>query len=731
MARRRQLARRPPVNLNRARPAQPLVPLQRPEVPCQPAVRGRSWDAYGQVAASFGSWYYRYRWELAPVSWAAATFTGGVAAYALGWATTMTVGAAIWAGVAIAVRRWKSGRYRLHAHAAAATTGSWLTAASIWGPTSEPVLASLLAGTAVVGIPWWLNRAVRDHIEMNREKLRWSEVAEKIGAAGSRIMRRKKIVDEATGREVGWEARIELKPGQTYRTLETSRQLLESFWGLRIGAVQVSKVPSNARQADIRVVHTDTFAAKGELEHPALTDPNWTAGSRSILDPIPVGAIEDGAPLTLQLAGSENGVSRGLTMGAAGGGKSNWINVKLAAIAACRDAVIWYGETAKAAAKARPWKGRIRVVASTPAEVVKMLEAAVGVIADRGKLAAERFHDDAIPPGRDVPVIYIVLDEFAAMVKDPTYGQRILELATQIAQTGRSLLVSIDIHSQHGSAGAFGFGSASQLLAQLNIRACFRLQQNSHARFIFPSHYQQIDAAALPHDGSFYLSVRPDAPPVLARVYALYSPEKVRKVADRLSQGPCPRLDARSEAVARRILGSLYMDPEPAGDNAAEFADDDLPKLGPASDPLPDDEADRLAAKIADTIGRLRARTDEAFARANQTRALTGGRGYMTPVDDSVSESRTATTVLERPRVDNQTANLDDTDRGILRVLDLAPEPVSSTAVAANFEDVSHPTVKRRLAGLQARGLVRLVGQGRNARWTLAQRDDDSDQISS
>ncbi|MEQ7127423.1 helix-turn-helix domain-containing protein [Actinopolymorpha sp. B11F2] len=726
-----------------ARHQQPLEPLNRPfdrrgagrfDRPSPRNLSGprnvggcpepRPWATYGRASARLGRWYYRYRWELAPVTWAAVTaVVGVVAAELLATSTILLVAGAVWAGTAIAVRRWKNARYRTHAHAAALATGGWATAASVWGPNNQWVAGALVAATAAVGIPWWLNHAVRDHVVQLRERERWSDIAGQIQLAGSKMLRRKKLTDTTTGREIGWEALIELPPGQTANALAAQKARIESLLGLRIGSVQVDKVLKHARRATMTVVRDDVFTATGEIPHPALAEA-WEAGSRSIVDPVPVGVCEDGTTATIQLVDPNSGANRGLTMGAAGGGKSNWINVKLAAAAASSDCVIWYGEVAKRAAKARPWLACLDMPpADTPAKVLAMLKAGEAIIAERGLFAGETYNDDAIPPGSGTPTVLIMLDEFASMVADPTHGEAILASATNVARTGRSLLVSIDIHSQHGSAGAFGYGQAAQLIAQLNIRACFRLAKNEHARFVFPSHYSQIDASALPHDGSFYLSTRGDALPTLHRAYALYKPEDVRKVADRLSTGTRPRLDERSATAAANVLGPLYT-------NTANAASGDLEEppaqvrtpprtLAPAPVPMSADEEERVRVDIETVRERISQAADAAFRRADATRAATGGTGYLT--------GNTTTLPTARQAVDDDLAKNDepgdahdDLARRILDVLDKAAGiPVSAGSIQANFGvDVSRATIVRRLNTLQEAGLVRMVGAGRGAGWT-------------
>ena len=206
------------------------------------------------------------------MTWALVTAAAGVvAAELLSTSTIVLVAAA--AGPA---PRWRSVGGRTpatatHAHAAALATGGWATAASVWGADNQWVAAGLAAATAAVGIPWWLNHAVRDHIEQVRERERWPEIAAQLQMVGSKMLRRTKLTDAATGREIGWEALIQLRPGDTASTLAAKRTQLESLWGLRIGSVQVGKVVENARRATVTVVDTDVFAMKGDITHPALS----------------------------------------------------------------------------------------------------------------------------------------------------------------------------------------------------------------------------------------------------------------------------------------------------------------------------------------------------------------------------------------------------------------------------------------------------------------------------
>jgi S-DNA-T family DNA segregation ATPase FtsK/SpoIIIE len=168
---------------------------------------------------------WRYRSELAPLAFAAATFVAANALHrahhgAWPWLalatlvsiTTLTIPPPAWARKAWVMLDHPA--ERAYAAAVTTTTGGWLTAATAIGPMTPPMPAIAIVLTIACGIPWWANRRRRAKVRVDRMLDAWPEIASATGLPGSQIM--SALVD-VWGRR----ARLRLARGQTINDVIT------------------------------------------------------------------------------------------------------------------------------------------------------------------------------------------------------------------------------------------------------------------------------------------------------------------------------------------------------------------------------------------------------------------------------------------------------------------------------------------------------------------------------
>lgn len=284
---------------------------------------------------------YRYRSELTPLAVAATIALGAALLHGnevkFWWVPLVVLpptGGLCWPRVAPLLRPVERG----YAVAVVVLGGTWLTAATAYGPGAPPLPLLLLVGTAAGGVPWWAHRRRRAKVRVERTLEAWPDISTAAGLPGSHVM--SAVVDRW-----GWRARIGLPPGTTAADLVKAAPALESGLHTRPGAVRVEPDPDRADHAVISVLSADPHAQP--LPYPGTE----RAERRTVLDPIPLGLFEDAQSVTLRLAHRH-----GLLGGVAGAGKSGVLNVILAELVACPDVVLW-GVDLKGGMELQPWGG--------------------------------------------------------------------------------------------------------------------------------------------------------------------------------------------------------------------------------------------------------------------------------------------------------------------------------------------------------------------------------------
>ena len=421
---------------------------------------------------------WRYRSELGPFSTAVGMLLYGA------WAHSRNPGgawplagltAAATAVMAVPPGRWpgRAGRAlvrlldrwavyahrleRLYAASVVALAGSWLAAATRWGPGAAPLPAVLLLGTLAGGVPWWTHHRRRERVRVTRILDAWPTFTDSIGLPGSRVT--SAVVDRW-----GWSGRLALRRGQTVAQAIAAAGAIESALAVRPGAVRVEPDPSRADRAVLRVIESDPLAVAVPWpglpgSHTTETTDSTDAGrAPSILDPVEVGLFEDAAPVLVRLAYRNT-----LIGGMIGSGKSGVLNVVLAFLVGFRDVAVW-GIDLKGGMELRPWQSCLGRLATTPDAAVALLRSAIAERNRRMFSLDGRLWD----PAKDGPALMVVIDEFAEL---PQEGK---DLAESLSRVGRAVMVNLIVATQKPTQEALGGGA---LRSQCAIRICLRMQE--------------------------------------------------------------------------------------------------------------------------------------------------------------------------------------------------------------------------------------------------------------
>lgn len=487
-------------------------------------------DRYpGESLEALAHCAYRYRSELAPPALASLLALTGIVLHSHFPHTAPFVtalAAALAAGlsrpeIAPDLRRIE----RVYAIAVTITAGLWLTFATARGPGAGPLPFLLVGGTIAGGLPWWAHRRRRAKVRVERTLDAWPDIAEAIGLPGSRVM--SAVVDLW-----GWRARIGLRRGQTVNDLVNQVPALESGLGTRPGAVRVEPDPGRADHVLIRVLHADPHARA--IPYP--TDQHHQAPT-SITRPMPLGLFEDARPVTLTLTHRH-----GLLGGIAGAGKSGALNVILATLVACPDAVLW-GIDLKGGMELGPWASCLNRLATTASEAADLLADAVAILDARARqLTADGSR--LWLPTPSAPALVTVIDEYAELAEQ---SQAAVIHADSVARRGRAAAVTLLAATQRPTQKAMGSGAVR---SQMDIRICLRVRERRDVDLILGQgmlaagwHAHTLDAP-----GKFLISTPEHHTPRRARAYLL-TDDDVSAIAAR-HRSNRPQLDPLSQNTA-------------------------------------------------------------------------------------------------------------------------------------------------------------------------------------
>lgn len=485
------------------------------------------------VAAAIGRWAYRNRSAFLPLDIALAAFVGAVIIrnhHHGRWVAVALITAAVsivlaiphrlmWASPAgripagLLARAWEAcgidrPAERAYATAVIAVTGGWLAAAVAIGPATKPLPAIAGIATVILGIPWWAHRRRRARARADRTIQTWPTVADDMGLPGSRIA---SIVAD----KWGWTARVILKKGTTAAQAINRLPDIESGLGLRPGSARAIPDTARADRFTLRVIETDPHAQP--IPWPGM-------GATSITKPVNLGLFEDGRQVEVLIL-RRNVLIGGIT----DSGKSGIVNIFLAHLAACADAVVW-GVDLKGGMELQPWARCLGLLATTPQQAVDLFAAAVAELdrrAARMAAAGRRVWE----PSADMPALVIVADEYAEL---PPEAQ---EYADSIARRGRAVAVTLLAATQRPTQQAMGHNAVR---AQMDVRICLRVRERREVDLILGqgSFNAGWHAHTLTQPGTFLISAREHTTPQRARGYLITDAQVAAHAAHRSPARP-------------------------------------------------------------------------------------------------------------------------------------------------------------------------------------------------
>ena len=449
-------------------------------------------------------WAWRYRSELAPVAIMAALLTAGWwahAAFGRWWGLILAAAsAAAWV---------------------AATLGAHLGLPSL--PERIYAASTVLAGGGwlVLAVPWWTHGRRRAKVRVERKLAAWPVIARDIGLPGSEVM--SAIVDVW-----GWRARLRLARGQTITDVTGKIPAIESGLGIFRGALRVHPTPDNlANRCELRVLNSDPHA--GAIPWPGIP-------VTSITQPVDLGPFEDAEPCRVLFLRRH-----ALLAGTTGSGKSGGLNVLMANLSACTDAVIWAIDL-KQGMELAPWALCIGRLATTPAQAAALLRDATAILHARAQwltAAGRRTWE----PSPDAPALVIIIDEYAELPA--------LRYPDTIARLGRSVAVTLVAATQRPTQKAMG---DSAVRSQMDLRICFRVRERRDVDLVLGQGMLSAgwDAHKLNAPGKFLISATEHDTPRRARAYLL-TDQAVTDTAARHAPAR-PPLDEVSRAALARPL---------------------------------------------------------------------------------------------------------------------------------------------------------------------------------
>jgi hypothetical protein len=161
-----------------------------------------------------------------------------------------------------------------------------------------------------------------------------------------------------------------------------------------------------------------------------------------------VGTAFDGRAVNGRLY-HEGGAAHALLLGASGSGKTQLVIVYMAADS-LSGATVWAAATTEDA-KLRLVEGHVDRLGFGPLYMVRMLRAAVKLMAIRGRMG-KRVGHDWLPDAPDNPynALSLYLDEYNSATKDAAYGEEITALAERLSVQGRKYGIGIKVSGQDG-----------------------------------------------------------------------------------------------------------------------------------------------------------------------------------------------------------------------------------------------------------------------------------------
>lgn len=456
-------------------PVLPEGPREDPHVPLLPVWRAAA----------------KHRHLTIPAAVPAAFLAAGAAAAGMhAPVETATAGAGALLAVHLkAPHKWDRTIEQWYARLSVAAAGGWLTTVSLTG-LNWPEVAVLGAGSLAWGVPFWMHKRPRSR-RLSRIVAEWDRwwryYAPGWGLEGSEVT-------DVTTKGVIDTLRVQLHAGkQSVHNIEQNLHLIESALRGHV-APRMTRTEADPRDPSQVLIHL-------KRKNPLAREITWDGSllSSTVAGEAPVGYGEGGDRIWApQLANY-------FILGATGSGKSNMLNVMLAARTKCPDARVWLIDR-KGGKSTRPWLPAADWVAVTVEEARLMLRAARDEIRARALDAYDG--NETLAPTDAIPALFIVVDE-AHNVTSPMGGDReCMGLLAEIASEGRASAVHVIVLTQYGAL--MESVGTEQTRSNLRHRICFAVTKPEHGAFALTD-WDKLDASRLENAGEFYYQAGPKA----------------------------------------------------------------------------------------------------------------------------------------------------------------------------------------------------------------------------
>jgi hypothetical protein len=473
--------------------------------------------------------------------------------------------------------------YRASCWAGAGAWAAWALSTSPW---SANTLAGLAAGTLAAGLAAPEMAEHEQRVVQRRRAVQ--EAGEQAAAAASRLVVARAWEDrlarvaqvKGTVRGIwawprgGYTLDIKMAGGAGVRRF--TGEVLDALAvdaALPPGCVLEPHPGIDQSRVLLRVPVEDAFVEV--IDYPGDIAP------LTVTEGLPVGVYRDWQPAELTLLDDAL-----IAVGVRGTGKSNFLNVVLAALARCPDALIWVVDL-NGSGLARSWiegwlqrpDGRpvIDWVAPTAAEAHRMTGAAVRIAKARKAgyyRRSKAADDDKLPVDAQVPEIVLVLDEGAEVLSLRAEERKILDNIDTLISIGRAARVQVAFSALRPNSDVIG---SVNLKKQANTKVMTGPNDAGEIANLYGRGFPVPDQT-MPGVALVTTFTRPR--PALAKIYRL-RPARIEAIA-----AACQAWRPALDALSVRAAGPHYPD---RWDRYRTWLNDQTgPDLDDTEDTMPD-----------------------------------------------------------------------------------------------------------------------------------------------
>lgn len=546
-----------------------------------------------------GRWVRRNRLWLIPLAIPLILSVAAQVAYKAGWWMWFIPSVALVAAAVVmgAPDRWDRPAEVRFARATAIGIAAWLIAGAIWGAWNALMTYTLGGLWTLWTVGWWWHKRPRKQDKVIAEwDLQWQLIIHRMRP---QQLTNSHVIDVDFSDENVDALLIKLDRGrQNIGNLRDAGESILSAWEYpEETTFRVVKHGGNRNWAWFKIQHANPLTERREWDEDLAPS--------SFLDDFVVGFTPEGGLIKTSLV-----KAHWFIVGQTQWGKSTWLSLKIAQLAACDDVLIWVIDL-KGGGMAAPWRPCVDWVATTHEEAEVMLAAAKRIITARSSVTG-----DHIPSPED-PAIVIIMDECNEAFGQGTGTPALVAAGVSVAQLGAGMSVDMDVATQIG-----GLSSVGDERIRSNLSKCmaFRCQDDSHAAYALAD-WKTLSASKLDVPGMFYFKDQAK-PSVLGRGFWISTPQRARLARMYASRRPvlpeALALHAGEAYLSRHDRGAAANPPSPAREEFSMSTPQELAAEIEAGLPAPVTSAqmDALAA----------ARAADGLAPLTAERAFTTGQ---------------------------------------------------------------------------------------------------------